>query len=225
MSNNDTPITKEQYQNQFRDKKRALALDRAWKNRDFEIELYWKRAAYFWTFLVAVFGGYFLLLSKGTSVDPVYRLMLSSLGLVFSGAWVLVNIGSKKWQENWEKHIDLLEKEVTGDLYKTVLDKDSYSVSKVNKKVSQFVFCLWCVLSVHATYQIVEPIMDIELLKGIYVDDFAKGYRLVICVIAITLYWLWSLYRSNRKKPRKAISFTRREVVYTGEHSKTDNEK
>ena len=32
------------------------ALARANKNRDFEIEHYWKRAAYFWAFQVAIFA-------------------------------------------------------------------------------------------------------------------------------------------------------------------------
>jgi hypothetical protein len=35
------------------------ALDAAIKTRNFEIELYWKRAAYFWTLIAVAFAGYF----------------------------------------------------------------------------------------------------------------------------------------------------------------------
>lgn len=38
--------------------KNKLALDRAWQTRNFEIEMYWKRASYFWAFIATSFGGY-----------------------------------------------------------------------------------------------------------------------------------------------------------------------
>ena len=37
--------------------------------RKFEIDLYWKRAAYFWAFIAATFAGYFALL--GSNVGNV----------------------------------------------------------------------------------------------------------------------------------------------------------
>ena len=40
---------------------REKALERAHDIRRFEIDLYWKRATYFWTLLAAVFGGFFLI--------------------------------------------------------------------------------------------------------------------------------------------------------------------
>ncbi len=36
----------------------GAALERAWKNRDFEIDKYWSRATYFWTFIASAFVGY-----------------------------------------------------------------------------------------------------------------------------------------------------------------------
>ena len=42
--------------------KRALAL--ALDVRKFEIELYWKRATYFWAFLAVILAGYFALLAS-----------------------------------------------------------------------------------------------------------------------------------------------------------------
>ena len=38
--------------------KKEKALDHALDIRKFEIELYWKRAAYFWTFIAATLAGY-----------------------------------------------------------------------------------------------------------------------------------------------------------------------
>ncbi|MGH8568044.1 MAG: hypothetical protein ACREXU_08475, partial [Gammaproteobacteria bacterium] len=34
-----------------------------------------------------------------------------------------VNRGSKFWQENWENHVDLLEDQIMGPLYKTVVSR------------------------------------------------------------------------------------------------------
>lgn len=41
--------------------RQVKALEQAHDIRKFEIDLYWKRAAYFWTFIAATFAGYFLL--------------------------------------------------------------------------------------------------------------------------------------------------------------------
>lgn len=69
-------------------------------------------------------------------IKNIILLILISLGLIFSVAWTLAISGSKHWQENWEKHIDILEDYITGPLYKTIYySKLFYSVSKVNKSL------------------------------------------------------------------------------------------
>ena len=68
-------------------------------------------------------------------------LVLACLGFIFSVAWILVNKGSKHWQENWENHIDLLEDSVTGPLHKIYKHNVSYSGSKVNLHLSYVVCC------------------------------------------------------------------------------------
>lgn len=97
--------------------------------------------------------------------------ILACLGLVFSFSWVLVNRGSKFWQENWEKHVDMLEDKITGPLYKTVLCRNSktknedwlshlisgaseISVSKINQIVSVYIFALWWVLLIYSLWPI-----------------------------------------------------------------------
>jgi lipopolysaccharide export LptBFGC system permease protein LptF len=72
---------------------RHAALAEAHKNRKFEIDLYWKRATYFWTFIAAAFAGYFLL-QNGAS-NSTTSFVVACLGFVFSLSWYFVNRGSK----------------------------------------------------------------------------------------------------------------------------------
>lgn len=125
--------------------------------RKFEIELYWKRATYFWTFIAAAFAGY-ALTHKTIDHDPWLSILFSALGLVFSFAWYSVNRGSKFWQSNWERHVDYLEDMTLGPLYKVaIVTKDNlggnpitspgqFSVSKINQILSVFVSAVWFLL-------------------------------------------------------------------------------
>ncbi|SDF78309.1 hypothetical protein SPACI_034340 [Sporomusa acidovorans DSM 3132] len=82
--------------------------------------MYWKRATYFWTFIGVIFAGYFLLI-KETNVNYLNLFFVNCLGFIFSFCWYLVNKGSKFWQSNWEKQVDMLEERVHGPLYKIVI--------------------------------------------------------------------------------------------------------
>lgn len=86
-------VSRQQYEADFADGanpngKRREALKEARDNRKFEIELYWKRATYFWTFIAAAFTGFFLL-QADNNFDLTYA--LACLGFIFSLAWHLVN--------------------------------------------------------------------------------------------------------------------------------------
>ena len=137
----------------FAENKVEKALERAWKNRDFEIELYWKRATYFWAFITATFAGYIALqnidITEENRMEILFlNFVMICLGVCFSLSWFLVNKESKKWQENWEAHIDMLEDKITGPIYKVVREDESsnFSVSKINLWVSAAVFCAWMFL-------------------------------------------------------------------------------
>jgi hypothetical protein len=84
--------------------KHKEALKTALDVRKFEIELYWKRATYFWTFIAAVFVAFGAIWTRGDGGSASYGLqeILAGLGLVFSTAWWFVNKGSRFWQKNWE---------------------------------------------------------------------------------------------------------------------------
>ena len=113
--------------------KREKAYERAAQTREFEIKLYWERARYFWAFITTIYVAYYNVLISVYDKDhgSFSLLVLSGLGLFFTVAWILVSKGSRHWQENWERHINLLEDDVTGPLSK-LYKANSFSVSKAN---------------------------------------------------------------------------------------------
>lgn len=160
-------ISPEKYDEYFKGKEKD-ALERALDIRKFEIDLYWKRATYFWAFIGATFAGYLGVQASSAQYKQDLSVILSCLGIAFSFAWFLVNRGSKFWQENWEKHVDVLEDKVHGPLYKVVLSRNvedftrseqlkdwitgpsGISVSKINQLISLYVFLVWIVLLFHS---------------------------------------------------------------------------
>jgi hypothetical protein len=132
-------------------KKQKAALKQAWQNRDFEIDLFWRRSAYFWGFIALIFGAYFGVITSDNfrNAQKMYLdLYIILLGGIFSVAWMLVIKGSKRWQENWEAHIDKLAEDITGPLYKIVYctNRHFYSVSKINLFLAWVVIVAWIVL-------------------------------------------------------------------------------
>ena len=160
-----TEYSQREYEDDFLsgEKKGERALARALDTRKFEIELYWRRAAYFWTFIGAALAGFVAVQASGAETKQDLSVVLSCVGFVFSVAWLCVNRGSKYWQENWEKHVDMLEDNISGPLYKVVLSRGKprswrdrgrhivtgpspLSVSKINQLISIYVSILWVVL-------------------------------------------------------------------------------
>lgn len=172
--------------------RQAAALERAWETRNFEIELYWKRATYFWTMIGALFAGYALSMSpKG---DPNVAFILSCVGLIISTAWYFINRASSAWQRNWEAHIDALEDNITGPLYKSVYaPKKAYkyhdlfgplpmSPSKIAVAVSLFVACTWIILIVYnlpSNWNPIPPLRHLDI-------RFAVLSGTVVCCLALT---------------------------------------
>jgi len=143
------------------------ALERALDIRKFEIDLYWKRATYFWTFIAATLAGFVAIQASSSSNKADLSVLLSNLGIVFSFGWLCVNRGSKYWQENWENHVDMLEDPINGPLYKVVLSRgrpegaaewvvhlltgpSPISVSKINQLISLFIALMWCGLLLYS---------------------------------------------------------------------------
>ncbi len=60
------PLSEAEYKSDLLDDetKAKVAFEKAWEIRNFEIEMYWKRASYFWAFIASAFVGYFALVSS-----------------------------------------------------------------------------------------------------------------------------------------------------------------
>jgi len=171
--------------------------------RKFEIELYWKRATYFWALIAVAFAGYFSILSTDQHMpNKLYlSMVVASIGFVFTFAWYLANRGSKYWQENWENHLDLLEDAVTGPLYKTLLERPehaslvemlitgplSISVSKINQWVSVFVIFIWVVLVAFSAYKSLSP-LNISTDQWFIITAHAI---VLIVAIACCVFMVW----------------------------------
>lgn len=146
-----------------RDLQRA-ALEHALDIRKFEIQLYWTRATYFWAFIAAALAAYGAIMTvENPEQKTDLSVFLSCIGFVLSFGWYCANRGSKHWQENWENHVDLLENEVVGPLYKTILSRPDprtkvaklksfvtgprpFSVSKINQIISLYISVVWLLL-------------------------------------------------------------------------------
>ncbi len=126
----------------------ASALTRAHELRKFEIENYWRRATYFWAFQIASFGLLGLIWRDVGDTGGLERsalLLPCGLGAISAQVGWLTAKGSKFWQENWEAHVDILEREQEGRLTQVVLTSHGpqFSVSGVNQNFMLLLLLGW----------------------------------------------------------------------------------
>ncbi|PXX93810.1 hypothetical protein DIT71_03155 [Marinobacter vulgaris] len=172
--------------------KTQRALDYALDIRKFEIDMYWRRATYFWALIAVAFAGFFAVLgSKDIDQRELYSFIIGCVGLVFSWSWFLVNRGSKYWQENWENHVNMLEDSVIGPLYKTRLQRPKdddivekiitgpaqLSVSKINQWVSFFTLIIWGFL----IYSTLPPFLVSAPVSFLRIVIF--GATILVCIM------------------------------------------
>ncbi|HUN56111.1 MAG TPA: hypothetical protein VMU29_13250 [Smithella sp.] len=164
--------------------------EKALATRNFEIELFWKRALFFWGFIAAAF----IALAGSHSKYPRLAILLSCFGVVCSLCWTLANRGSKYWQENWETKVDLVGKNRVGDLFtknEPIQDKGiwlsarKYSVSRLTIGLSDYTFLLWVSVLLYETISHVNtltcPLMFRDLAVILYVLFTAVFSVLLIC--------------------------------------------
>jgi len=212
---NERRINQEEYDSLFKNEVvQKEALKQAYEVRKFEIELYWKRATYFWTFIGASFVGYAALFNS-SSHSKEGLVLLSCIGLVFSVAWHCVNRGSKFWQENWENHVELLEDNVYGPLYKSItmrpkIDKrrrakalafaiapEQFSVSKINQLVSTYIVIIWCLLLWSAS----EVCLSCDI-------NWSKLIPIIISMLTCASFWLIGKSHQGMHNPEVYIRKT-----------------
>lgn len=194
------------------------AFNKAWETRNFEIEMYWKRATYFWAFIASTFVGYFALIGTASyKVQDQYAhvevYFLICIGFILSYAWLLTNIGSKSWQRHWETHVDLLENQFTGPLYKIVNPRETFSVSKINEIVSAMFTVVWILLGVkylleQNLIQSIESILTINWF--VWISSACAGLAVIAMTFghgrgrfgerAIKMYMRKVYYNKDKKK-------------------------
>ncbi|WP_027938116.1 hypothetical protein [Anaeroarcus burkinensis] len=126
------------------------AFDLALDSRKFEIDLFWKRISFFWTFITVIYASYGALIFKIVEVikefkyEPaqvasfwiisVFATVLSILGLIMSFVWIWSIAGSSFWQKNWEAQVDVIENEIHGPIYKTIYAKCNIAKERDNSR-------------------------------------------------------------------------------------------
>jgi hypothetical protein len=194
--------------------KLKAALGRAHDIRQFEIELYWKRATYFWAFQLVAFTALGLLFKDGELRHPELLVIPAVIGAVTAFAGYLPARGSKFWQENWEAHVELLEDETEGRLTQVIVCRKDpqFSVSRTNQFLLLFLTMGWgLVLIVSAIPQAPEIIKGVPPLHrsiGI-ISMVALACALMYCRSRTDLVGRvfradsadWIEYPSARKRP------------------------
>lgn len=188
-------------------------LEQALKVRKFEIELYWKRATYFWAFIASSFAGYFVTMNSKNIEDfkPI-TIAVSIIGLLFSLGWYFVNRGSKYWQLNWETHVSMLENEKLGPLFKTVYNPKKskfwklageypFSVSKVNQILSMTIIWVW----VFILFYSVDFTFSIKMFDqyAIYINTGYFAFILLFAFIQFALNSVGSMAKKIKSDLKK----------------------
>lgn len=199
--------------------KKEKALEMALETRKFEIELYWKRATYFWAFIALMFTSYFVVFKADGWEIVAYKhellLGVSSMGMFLSVCWFCVNKGAKYWQENWEQHVDLLEDGIMGPLYKTTKDcggfsnaispwsSFKYSVGKINIFISAVMTIVWLFLLIFSF-----------LICFDFDEPFGKYFfEVVILILAFTsTLGIFFFCRSTESNGNKNVAFSKRSI-------------
>lgn len=206
-------ISKQEYLDTFikgREKQEIEAsYKKAWEAKNFEIDNYWKRANYFWLFQVAAFTGYFTVLKTVKEVEISY--IVICVGVVTSWAWYFINKGSKVWQRNWENHVDMLEDYITGPLYKRVSADKTFSVSKINELVSQFIAWIWVFIAVH--YWIVNGKIDFLIQLVEKLREINIPWIEIILTILVIVYLYRMIFGKGRGRfGARKVNFYKRET-------------
>lgn len=191
------------------------ALEKAHDIRKFEIDMYWKRAAYFWAFIVVIAGAYGFTLfgNSGASIKKIsIEVFLCIIGYIFSFSFYCVNRGSKYWQNNWEKHVDILEYYVTGNLYKMPISDrknsyERYSVSKANQLLSVVICICWCMAAIFSIIVFMSKKVEIINKISYFLGDDYKSSFAVFCsvflvlqfCITVSLLMMWKIKSSESK--------------------------
>ena len=162
----------------------------ALETRDFELELFWKRSAFFWAFIVSAFAG-FAALKKDS---PGYAFAVACFGFVSSFVRTHANRGSKYRNEDWESKIIENEKrtdpKLTFDVFgeeevsqSSWLDGRRFSVSRLAIALSDFACFFWVVIifqELKRDFSDVQVVCDLFSHLKLVLALFCFGYMACI---------------------------------------------
>jgi hypothetical protein len=178
--------------------KRRSAFRRAHEIRTFEIDHYWKRATYFWALEAAIFVAFAAMWRITGTGGQLLAVAFAGIGAITALVGYLSARGSKFWQENWEKHIDLLEAEFEGHLHRTIWIAPKkglqFSVSRLNQRLSFIFFLFWSLLFLTMLFARLTPFPVKELLSQPFLCILAA---FVLCAAVGAGCWLYFFTRTN----------------------------
>jgi hypothetical protein len=168
--------------------------------RNFEIELLWKRALYFWGLIAASFIAYANLRKE----DDLRGLAIACFGMVCAVIWTLANRGSKYWQEEWEDKVERTEEPITGPLFsvqsppqdKGLWKGKRFSASQLAIALSDFTAMLWFSFVVADTYELIRKYLKVQCTTGwviLLIPGFCIAYIVLVAVKT----------GSHRRKPKR----------------------
>lgn len=213
----------------------AKAYEVALDIRKFEIELYWKRSTNFWLLITGISTALGLLStsSSGSGIgQPLLSqsskelacLILSLAATMLCTGWWLANKASKFWQQNWERQVDILEQELIGPLYKTVLSdfgnfkkRSHFSVSDINKFSSAYLWWLFLLISFYfiGAFNLVDS-------NSTYTFNPWKALILIFNLLFAAVFYFSVRRKTNGRAnllDLKIESITRHVEIKTSHHS------
>lgn len=172
--------------------------------RKFEIELYWKRAGYFWAFITTIIAIFGLCIKDINTNYFILSPLIANVGFITALCFYYVNMSSKYWQENWEHNVYNLEFYVSGNLYKINYSNETgvkHSVSGVNNELSKILCLIWLLIFIGSYAYII--------FNSYLIDVYP-----LICFIFPTLFIISYCYLSM--KLTKFIRKNKDSIVYFG---------
>lgn len=141
-------------------------------------------------------------------------LIFSALGLFFCFSWYLASRGSKHWQENWENHIDMLEDDITGPLYKTYKAGISYSVSNINIVAGKVLSLCAYGLLLFETINFVKKTLKLN-------NTLAIGISVIFMLVVAVSLFLYSQVVKGNSRTSGSIDFDLKEYGNGNENEKS----
>lgn len=206
---------------------RATALTEAINCRKEEADRYWKRSSYFWALSTVAFTGFFAL-QNSESATKESLLVISCVGFIFSFSGYLACRGANQWLAHWEQHVDMLEDDIIGPLFKTVvtpvghvlnpLSPFPFSVTRINQILVLYITIVWLILLLQSCISVSSQFLDVDCINKCFDPCFKECISnsldifFLVTILLLTFGFTILLFvkgQSSRTLERK-VSMTKR---------------